>query len=76
MKALKKKSDGPNVKGLLKRLDRSPSKGMTYKQYRDMLGKQLVDGKISHKERNELLEKFRSEKGMPRRGINSVRDRG
>lgn len=76
MKTLKNKSEDPKVKGLLKRLDRSPSKDMTYKQYRDMLGKQLVDGKISHKKRNELLEKFRSEKGMPRRGIGNVRDRG
>lgn len=76
MKALKKKSGGPNVKGLLKRLERSPSKDMTYKQYRDMLGKQLVDGKISHKERNELLDKFRTERGMPKISINNVRGRG
>ena len=76
MKTLKNKSGDPKVKGLLKRLDRSPSKGMTYEQYRDMLGKQLVDGKISHKKRNELLDNFRVERGMPKLSINDVRGRG
>ena len=64
MKTLKNKSGDPKVKGLLKRLDRSPSRDMTYKQYRDMLGKQLAEGKISHKERNELEDKFRRERGL------------
>lgn len=59
MKTLKKKSGDPNVKDLLKRLDKEPSSGMNAKQYEAMLNKQVASGKISKEEKEKLLNKFK-----------------
>ena len=59
MKTLKKKSGDPNVKNLLKRLERKPSSGMNAKEYEAMLNKQVASGKLTKEKKRKLLDKFK-----------------